>query len=206
MQRILFATALFALVLGACAPAAPTVDPAQIQASAVAAASTMIAMTQAAIPTATPVPPTPLPSPTPLPLPTLASLPTLPSLASSPTAATGNSGDCNGPLDVAASGPKATVVIKNDTKGPITFTMGISRKNTFGQCGYMSWGNIARGDSISVSVPQIRTNLGDPCYWTYAWINDPKKPTTVSAGGFCIDNAAKWSFDVSYDKIRLTPP
>ena len=205
MQRILFATILFALLLSACAPAAPTVDPAQIQASAMAAASTMISLTQAALPTATEVHPTPILSPTPLPPPTLAPLPTLNALAS-PTARSGNSGDCNGLLDVGASGPTATVVIQNDTKGPIIFSMGISTKNTFGQCGYMSWGGIAKGNSITVSVPQIRTNLGDSCYWTYAWINDPKKPGTVSAGGFCIDNAQKWKFDVGYDKIRLTPP
>jgi hypothetical protein len=204
MQRIFFATALFAFLLGACAPAAPTVDPAEIQASAVAAASTMIAMTVAAMPTATAVPPTPQPSPTPMPLPTLVVLPTLAGVASPTAASTG--GDCNHLLDVGASGPTANVVIKNNTKGPMTFTMGISTKNTFGQCGYMSWGNIPKGNSISVSVPQIRTNLGDTCYWTYAIINDPKKPSNASNGGFCIDNDQRWVFNVTYDKITLTPP
>ena len=204
MPRIVFATALLALLLSACAPAAPTVDPAQIQASAVAAANTMIALTQAAIPTATAVPPTPLPSATPAPLPTLPVLPTLAGIASPTTSSTGD--DCNHLLDVGASGPQAQVVIRNNTKGPMTFTMGISTKNTFGQCGYMSWGNIAKGNSISVSVPQIRTNLGDTCYWTYAIINDPKKPSHASNGGFCIDNAQRWVFNVTYDKITLTPP
>ena len=205
MQRILFATALFAVLLSGCAPAAPTVDPAQIQASAVAAAGTMIAQTQAAIPTATAVPPTAIPSATPLPLPTLASLPTLQVLPS-PTTATGGSNDCNHLLDVAAAGPKATVVVKNDAKAPITFNMGISRKNTFGECGFLSWA-IPKASSISVSVPQIRTNLGDSCYWIYVWINNPKEPKTLSPNLTpCIDNAAKWTFDVTPTNVKLTPP
>lgn len=205
MRRLLLAAALLALLLSACAPAAPTVDPAQIQASAVSAASTMIGLTLAAIPTTTPPPPTPLPSPTIQPLPTLGLLPTL---QGQPTATqmSSSGGDCNQLLDVGASGPKAPVVIQNTTKGPVTFSMGINRKNTFGQCGYMSWANIPKGNSISVSVPLIHTNMGDACYWAYAWVNDPKHTATVSGGGYCIDSQSKWTFAVSYDKIKLTPP
>lgn len=203
MTRILFVTMVLALTLSACAPAAPTIDASQIQASAMAAASTMIALTVAAVPTNTPVPPTPLPSPTPLPLPTLAAQPTLPSLASPTTASTGS---CNQLLDVAAAGPKANIVIKNDSKAPITFSMGFNKKNTFGQCGYMSWA-IGKAQSITVSMPQIRTNLGDACYWVYAWINDPKKPTQFGSNAvYCIDNGLKWTFDVTPTKITLTPP
>ncbi len=204
MQRMTFVAVMLALLLSACAPAAPTIDPVQIQGSAVAAASTMIAQTQAAIPTATPPPPTPLPSPTLLALPTLGLLPTP---LHQPTATKSSSGgECSQPLDVGESGPTAPVVIQNTTKGPVTFSMGISRKNTFGQCGYMAWANIPKGNSISVSVPMIHTNMGDACYWAYAWVNDPNHPATVSDGGFCIDNQLKWTFVVSYDKIKLTPP
>lgn len=202
MRRILFATALFALILGACAPAAPTVDPEQIKASAVAAASTMIAATIAAVPTNTPVPPTPLPSPTPLPPPVL---PTLPAVAA-PTTASTSSGGCNQLLDVGASGPTARVLIKNNTKGSITFNMGFNKKNTFGQCGYMSWA-IGRGNSASVSVPLIHTNLGDACYWVYVWVNDPKAPKTLSPNQvYCIDNGLKWTFTVSASNVVLAPP
>jgi hypothetical protein len=205
MKRVLLITAMLAAILSACAPAAPTVDPAQVQASAVSAASTMIALTIEAIPSATPPPPTPLPSPTVLALPTLGLLPTL---QNQPTATTssGSSGDCNQLMDVGASGPKAPVVIQNTTKGPVTFSMGVSRKNTFGQCGYMSWANIPKANNISVSVPLVHTNAGDACYWAYAWVNDPKHTATVSGGGYCIDNQLKWTFVVSYDKIKLTPP
>lgn len=211
MKRILFSAAMLSFLLAACAPAAaPTIDPAQIQASAVAAANIMIAQTQAAMPTETPVPPTPLPSATPLPLPTVpALLPTVQALPS-PTAASsgsGGTGTCNQPLDVAAAGAQAPVLIRNDTNGPVNFSMGLSSKNSFGQCGYMSWGNIPKMNSITVSVPMNRTNQGDPCYWAYAWINDPKKPTTVSGNQlYCINNGDKWTFDIGYDRIKLTPP
>ncbi len=155
MRRILFVVALLALVLSACAlAAAPTIDAAQIQASAMAAAGTMIALTQAAIPTETPLPPTPVPSPSPLPSPTAALLPTLQPFAS-PTGASagGDSGDCNHRMDVGASGATAPVLIRNDTKGPITFTLYLGSKNSFGQCGWQSWGPIAKANSILVSVP-----------------------------------------------------
>lgn len=46
MKPILIVATVLILMLSACAPkATPTVDPAQVQASAVAAASTMVAMT-----------------------------------------------------------------------------------------------------------------------------------------------------------------
>ena len=204
MKRILSTCAGALLFLSAaCAPAAPTADPAQIQASAVAAASTMIAMTQAAIPTATEVPPTPPPSPTLLPPPTL-EIPTLafsvPTAA--PTQSTGD--DCNHLLDLSAvSNRRAKLLINNNTKGPATLTMGWSKKDPFGQCGYMSWSNIGRNSSITVSIPQ--TGQG-PCYWAYAWINDPKHQSTVSGGGYCMNNPDKWTLDIGYDNFKLTPP
>lgn len=206
MRSILWMMTAAALGLSAaCAPAVPTIDPAQIQASAVAAASTMIAQTQQAIPTETPVPPTPIPSPTPLPSPTSAALPTFPVIAAPtdvPTASTGDS--CNHLLDLAATGnARAHLLIVNNTQGTMTLTLGLASKNAFGQCGYLSWAGITKNSSETVSVPQ--TGSG-PCYWAYAWINDPKKPTTVSGGGFCMNNPDKWTLTVGYDTMHLTPP
>lgn len=206
MKRTLFFVAVLALLLAACAPqSTPTIDPAQVQASAVAAANTMVALTQAAIPTATPIPPTPIPTDTPVPSPTPMPLPTLANQTQpTPPSSGGSAGNpCQSPLDVAASGPKTTLLIRNNTKGLVTITIGISTKNAFGQCGYLSWSNIPKGDSIRVEVPQ--TGPG-PCYWAYAWINDPKKTATVSGGGYCMNNADKWTMDIGYDLIKLTPP
>jgi hypothetical protein len=54
---IIFAIA--ALVITACGPAPePTMSPEDVQGTAMAGAMTMVAETQAAIPTATPIPPT----------------------------------------------------------------------------------------------------------------------------------------------------
>ncbi len=206
MRRILFVSVLVALLLAACAPAArPTIDPAQVQASAVAAANTMMALTQAASPTETPVPPTPLPSPTLEPSPTpAAALPTFP-VAVSPTAGSSGSGDCNHLLDVGSAGPTTTLLIRNDTKGTVLFSMGLSGKNSYGQCGYLGW-SVPKSQSITVSVPMTATNKGDPCYWASAYIQDPKRPATVSGGGYCMNITDKWTFDVGYDRMKLTPP
>ena len=202
MKHILFITALMALLLGACTPAAPTIDVAQVQASAVAAANTMIAMTKAAIPTDTPVPPTPVPSPT-IVLPTLAPLPTL--AAVSPTAAGGQPMDCNKtPLDTKASGPTAPVVIQNQAKAPIVFVIGISKKNAFGQCGVLSW-PIGQAQTIRVNVPQIRVNYGDVCYWTYDYIGG-SKPDHTDGPSFCPDNGEKWGIIATHDVIKVIPP
>jgi hypothetical protein len=130
-------------------------------------------------------------------------LPTI-ALASPTSAASG--AECNHPLDTGAAGAEAPVLIRNNTKGPVTFSMGLASTNSFGECGYLAWANIPKMNSITVSVPQTRTNQGDPCYWAYAFINDPKHQTTVSGGGFCINNPDKWTFGVGYDKIKLTPP
>src|SRR5271157_2153248 len=83
MKSNLFLTIItvFVLLLSACSTkAVPTVDPALVQASAVAAASTMLAMTQDAMPTATPIPPTVAATDTPQPTPTIPLLPTNPVL------------------------------------------------------------------------------------------------------------------------------
>lgn len=199
MKPFLFVLSGFALTLSAaCAPATPTVDAAQIQASAVAAASTMIAMTQAAIPTATE---TPVPSPTPLPSPTLEPLPTLPLLPTASPTSTGGD-DCNHLFDLGATGnARSKVLVNNNTKGSANLSLGMFQKNAFGQCGYLSF-VIAKGASEIISMPQ--TGQG-PCWWGYAWINGPN-PSTSQGGPFCWNNTDKWTLDIGPDVIRLTPP
>jgi hypothetical protein len=68
MKHIWMLFAITALVLTACGPAPePTMSPADVQGTAMAAAMTMVAETQAAIPTATSIPPTEPPTATPFP-------------------------------------------------------------------------------------------------------------------------------------------
>jgi len=201
MNRVLMATAaMLVLVTAACAPAVPTVDPAQVQASAMAAASTMIAMTKAAMPTATEVPPTPTASATPLPSPTLG----IPPSAAPTIAPTSSGDDCNHLLDVAEANPrKATLKINNLTKGSATLTIGWSTKNAFGQCGYLSY-VLRPKESIMVNPPQ--TGPG-PCYWSYAWVNDPNHPSQPGgAPPLCMNSTDKYELDVDYDTMKITPP
>jgi hypothetical protein len=210
MKQILFvAAALVLLLSSACAQATPTVDPAQIQASAVAAANTMVAMTQAAIPTATDVPPTPLPSPTELPSPTpeaiatldLSSFPT----ASAPTTASGTTGSdpCAPdapykPMDPGAAGPKIrNLDISNETAGTVTLSLYLN-KTPFGECGGTAF-NLGKHQDISVDYMKIG------CYDAGAFING--KTPSKAFGHFCImDNTHKWKILVGTEVIRLIGP
>jgi hypothetical protein len=200
MKRILFAAATLVLLLSACGPqATPTIDPAQVQASAVAAANTMVALTQAAIPTATftpPPSPTPLPSPTPIALPTLntsgfptASLPTVPP--------SGGSDTCNQPLDVKEAGPLSKFRIYNQTTGTVNISLYMS-KNAFGQCGYMSVSGITKNSSATIAAP-----MG--CWSAYAW-STGKTNITVSGYLGCINNSDIWNIFVKPDSVVLKSP
>ncbi len=203
MKRILFVVATLALLLSACGPqATPTIDPAQVQASAIAAANTMVAMTQAAIPTATPIPPTPVPSPTFLPSPTPIplALPTLPA-APAPAATAASSGGtdtCNGLMDIKASGPTTSVNIKNMTSGRITVSFW-SPKNAFGQCGYVV-AQVGVRDSATISLP---LSSGGACYGVYAIINDPSKPSKAVGGPFCLNTVSTWQLTINYGSASM---
>ncbi len=68
LKKILPILLALTVLLTACgSQGTPTMAPADVEGTAVAAAWTVVAMTQAAIPTATQLPPTETPSPTPLP-------------------------------------------------------------------------------------------------------------------------------------------
>jgi len=205
MKRISFVTVLLALLLSACAQATPTVDPAQIQASAVSAANTMVALTQAALPTETPVPPTPPPSPTPLPSPTLLALPTL-SLQAQPTAgipttgSTGGTGGnaggdpCQAPLTANPTGPKVTVQIVNSVKASIILSLSLA-KTSFGECGYRAF-NLGSGQSTTTTLP-----LG--CYSAGAFVTDPKKPSKAFGYG-CFKSDARGTVIVGAEVIKIS--
>jgi hypothetical protein len=210
MKQILFVAAVLVLLMSsACAQATPTVDPAQIQASAVAAANTMVAMTQAAIPTATDIPPSPLPSPTELPSPTPEALATLDlssfPTASAPTAASGGTGSdpCAPdapykPMDPGAAGPKIrNLDISNETNGSIILSLYLN-KTPFGECGGRAF-NIGPHQDLTVDDMKIG------CYDAGAFITG--KTTSKAFGHFCImDNTHKWKILVGTEVIRLIGP
>jgi len=166
-RNVLIMGVVFILLASACGPeAAATPNPADVQHTAEAAAFTMVAETQQALPTATTVPPTeipsetPFPSVTPLPLPTSATQATLPAGAVVPTGlpsftpqsssgSTNNQDICNQPL-VSWQGPTANFSIQNQTRPEGTIILSMYVVTNFNQCGYL----IITGNSFSGPIGQ----------------------------------------------------
>ena len=179
-KSILILPAL-ALLLAACGPqATPTMNPADVQGTAVAAAWTMVAKTQAAIPTATPLPPTETPSPTPLPTftPLPLSIPTLGFLPTATQVAASDPNSCIKPLSVGEAGPTVKIRIENDSGGVIkSISLNLYEKNAFGQCGAVSAVNIGKGATQTLDLPKGR-------WWAYAWIDYKGGSSSTSSGSF----------------------
>lgn len=151
MKKSIFVLVAVAVLLTACGPqGTPTLAPAEVEGTAVAAAWTMVAATQQAIPTATPLPPTETPSPTPLPTFTPLPLPTLELVA--PTATQKAVGTCEGPLNVAEAGPQSSVRFENETGGKVTLSLHLPG-NAFGQCGFLTY-YLSKNEKLVASLPK----------------------------------------------------
>jgi hypothetical protein len=199
MKKILFAVAAMALLSSAaCAKATPTVDPAQIQASAVAAANTMVAMTQATIPTATEIPPSPLPSPTELPSPTPFTLPTLentfPTALPPTTASSGDS--CNAVMAAKPAGPKTPLHIINTTKGSVNLSLYLN-KTPFGECGFARLSPIPKNGSADFTLPS-------GTYYACGYANDPKQQSTPCGYTFTLKGSLKLTLYIYPDTFKLS--
>jgi hypothetical protein len=181
-QKILILLAI-ALLVTACGPeATPTMNPADVQGTAVAAAWTMVAQTQAAIPTATPLPPTEMPSPTPLPTFTQSAvLPTVPAVLPTATqAAAADPNNCLVPLSIGEAGPTVPVRIENDSGGVISsISINLYEKNAFGQCGAVSVTNIGKNGKQILNLPKGN-------WWAYAWITYQNGSSGTSSGSFVL--------------------
>jgi hypothetical protein len=162
MKHIWMIFAIAALVLTACGPTPePTMSPADVQGTAMAAAMTMVAETQAAIPTATPIPPTELPTATPFPTSTVPPLiletPTLaqgvsvfPTNTRVPASGSGSNDPCNQPL-TSWGGESAKLTLKNHTKPQGVVTASLFFNASFGECGYIS---AQFSSSTTLTVPR----------------------------------------------------
>jgi hypothetical protein len=161
-QKVLTLGVMLIFLVSACAPqATPTVNPADVQHTAEAAAFTMVAETQASMPTNTPVPPTATASPTipatttpiaslttdPL-LPTaigaatsdpLLAAPTVgaPTNAPQPTPVAAATSDCNKAL-TKWEGPSASFSIVNETKPQGKIILSLYVVTDRGECGYLA--------------------------------------------------------------------
>jgi len=140
IRNALIMGVVLSLAASACAPrATATINPLDIQHTAEAAAFTMIAQTEEAVPTATLVPPTETATPTRLP--TLTPI-TSPTSDVMPTAtrsqSTGSTqDDCNKAL-TAWEGPTAKLNLANETKPKGTVTLSLYVVTELGECGYLS--------------------------------------------------------------------
>src|SRR5215208_1632248 len=188
------------LLISACgAPAAPTMQAVDIQNTAVAAAFTMVAQTQAAIPTNTPLPPTEMPTQTPLPTETPLPLPTSATVISSPTTApvSNNSGSGTDPCATrvlsAPEGKETVIRVVNTTKLGVLVSLYLNETASKGACGYRSF-NIAKNNDI------VFTDLVQGCYNLAAW-SDNAKGKFFSTGGGCINNSDKWTFEIRENNI-----
>jgi hypothetical protein len=197
MKQILITFAILTLVLTACGPTPePTMSPADVQGTAMAAAMTMVAETQAAIPTATPIPPTEIPSATPFPTNTVPPL----SLASptqainalalptnTPVPASGSNDPCNQTLTT-WDGESAKIRVVNATKPQGTIVLSIWVNTTMGQCGYIP------ANSNSFYIPMGTFSAG-------AFVTG-KKDFKVF-GGDVINRTGNYSLWITNDAILL---
>lgn len=193
-------TILIAVLLSACgAQATPTVNPVDVQNTAFAAAFTMVAETQAAIPTATPLPPTSTPTQTPLPTNTTLALPTLETTPTSVPASTSSGDHCDTRvLSWSPKGRETIIRIVNTTKAAVTVSLYLNETPDHFECGYRSY-NLSSHNDVVI------TDLVQGCYNLWAFNNDPK--TLVNASGFgCINNPDKWTFEISQGSIKFVGP
>ena len=202
---LIFTIALAISACGAAPAAIPTMDMAAVQNTAVAAAMTIVAETQAAVPTSTSVPATDIPTQTPLPTDTPVLLvpetPTaLPALDTAlPTAtlvvsAGGNTDPCNTPLTISPHGDPTKIRLLNQTNAPIIASIYLN-KTPFGECGFRGY-NIGKAGAVTI------TDLTQACYNVSVFVNDPKKPSRAFGYG-CINNSDQWTFIINKDTVSL---
>jgi hypothetical protein len=187
-----------ALITSACGQQAePTIAAADVQNTAVAGAFTMVAQTQASIPTATPLPPTETPTQTPLPTDTPLALPTsATTLAPALAATTTPGGDpcLTRILSWSPKGRPTKIRIVNTTKTNITISIYLNETPDHFECGYRVY-NIGPRNDILIS------DLVQGCYNVLAYNNDPKIVVNAYGSG-CINNPDKWTIEVYQDRIK----
>ncbi len=187
-----------AILLTACGgqEAPPTLSVADVQGTAVAAAFTIVAETQAAIPTNTPIPPTETPTQTPLPTNTPEPLPTLAATLTN-TPASGTGSYCDTRVLGAPAGKNTVIKIDNKTKYSVQVSLYLN-ETAQNECGYRGY-NLGKNGSVTIS------DLVYGCYNLWAWSTDPKKSFNVAGYG-CINNPDKWTFEITEDQLKFVGP
>ena len=203
MKRLLFLTQALAITLiiiacGGAPQATPTIDPVDLQNTAVAGAFTLVAETQAAIPTATPPPPTATFTNTPAFTATIPPLPTLGATFTASPAPNPYAGDpcINNLLPASLTGEKIKIRIDNPTMGTINVSVYLQQSSPGSVCGY-------RGYVLTAGGSLVISDLVEGCYSLWAWNPDPKDYFMVTNGTSCLDKFQTWTFDITTSGIRL---
>jgi hypothetical protein len=199
-SSILIPILIITLFIGACGTpqATPTIDPVDLQNTMVAAASTLVAETQAAIPTATPPPPTATSTNTPA---FTATIPPLPSLGATFTASPVGNSNANDPcintvLPAALEGETIRIRIDNPTRSTIMVSVYLQQSGPGTVCGY-------RGYTLTAGQSLVINDLVEGCYTLWAWNPVPEEYFMVTNGTSCLDNSTTWTFDITPDGLRL---
>ncbi len=190
---------MIALIISACgAQATPTVNAIDIQSTMAAAAFTMVAETQSAIPTATPPPPTATFTNTPAPTDTFLPVPS--SEVTLPPVPNGNSGGGDACVDkvlpASLQGETVKIRINNSTKATLRISVYLNQTAAQSVCGYRTY-NLDPGQFVVIN------DLVEGCYTLWAWNTDPDSYFIVTNGTSCIDNSDTWVFDISTSSIKL---
>jgi hypothetical protein len=190
------------LIISACGAggtqAAPTLNAVDIQNTVIAAALTVVAETQAAIPTATPHPPTETFTNTPAVTSTFPPLPTLDGTFTS--VSSGNSGGddpcINKVLPASLEGEMIRMRVDNSTRAAVSVSVYLQQATPQGECGYRSY-TLEPGQFVVIN------DLIEGCYTLWAWNPDPDNYFIVTNGTSCINSSEPWAFDISTSSIKL---
>ena len=193
---------IITLIISACgagseAQTTPTIDPVDLQSTMVAAASTLVAETQAAIPTAT-IPPTATVTNTPA---FTATIPPLPTLGATFTASPQANPNANDPcittlLPAALEGETIRIRIDNPTRSTIMVSVNLQQSGPGTVCGY-------RGYTLTAGQSLVINDLVEGCYTIWAWNPIPEEYFIVTNGTSCLDNSTTWTFDITPNGIRV---
>ena len=194
---------MITLIISACGAggtqAAPTVNAVDIQNTVIAAALTVVAETQAAIPTSTPPPPTATFTDTPAATSTLPPLPTLDgTFTSVPSSNSGGNADdpcINKVLPALLEGIPVRMRVDNSTKDTVSVSVYLQQATPQSECGYRSY-TLEPGQFLVIN------NLIEGCYTLWAWNPDPDNYFIVTNGTSCIDSSGTWAFDITTSSIK----
>jgi hypothetical protein len=187
MKRIFAVSILIIITLSACGAApAPTMNLADAQNTAVAAAWLAVTQTQAALPTVTLAPTstsTPVP-PTETPASIVTLFPTVPPQEQSvPLAGAATVDPCNQIPTAKPKGLLVSVKFINKTEGDVNLSFGMATPNKIGECFTYSY-TLGRYDA-----PVVKVLAG--CYWGYGWVTGNKPSTTRTTKWLCLTDPAQ---------------